>query len=399
MAKPINLGNGRWRVFISAGFDEAGKRKRPSQVYRVDPTKSLHAQEQEVLKQAKIYEADMIRGLRSASNKITVNKLAADWIAGYVQRNKLAPRTQAQYRDLLEGRILPRMGRLYVQDIRPQHIEAFMRWLEQESPKTARGKGEKLSGTTCRKYYTLLLSLFKFAVKQQHIMVNPVDAVTPPREDTAEKTIYTQEQIEAFIQALDREPIRWRAYFYLALMSQMRRGELIALSWDDINLRTGELMISKSAFYLPGQGVQLKAPKTASGKRSIKIPLRVCALLEEHKREQGIQRLKMGSEWTDTGAVFTQWNGKHLHLDSPSKRMREIIERNSLPPITPHSLRHTGASLMIASGEDYVTVQHRLGHSRASTTLDIYAHHINHRDAEAAANLDSLIFEGQKRAK
>lgn len=399
MAKPINLGNGRWRVYFSAGFDENGKRKRPAPIFKVDPSKSQYAQEQEVLKLAKTYEADLIRGLRSSSSKITVKQLARDWFEGHVQRNKLSPRTQAHYRELLEGRILPRMGSLYVQDVRPQQIEAFMRWLEREKPMTKRGKGDRLSGTTCRKYHTLLHSLFKYAVRQQHIMVNPVAAVTPPKEDTAEKTIYLPEQVSDFINALECESLRWRAYFSLALMSQMRRGELIALCWDDINLETGIISITKSAFYMVGHGIQIKAPKTASGRRKVTVPMHICAMLEELKKEQNLQRLKIGSEWHDTGAVFTQWNGNYLHPDSPATRMREIVKRNNLPPISPHSLRHTGASLMIAMGEDYVTVQHRLGHSRASTTLDIYAHHINHRDAEASANLDRLIFGTQRQAK
>lgn len=199
--------------------------------------------------------------------------------------------------------------------------------------------------------------------------------------------------------ALDKEPIKWRSYFYLAILSQLRRGELVVLTWEDVDLDQRMVFITKSAYYAPGEGSRLKVPKSAAGRRQLTIPQNVCTLLEEHKREQNIQRLKLGPEWHNSGAVFTQWDGHRLHLDSPSKRLKEIIDQYSLPPLSPHGLRHTGASLLIASGQDYKTVQHRLGHSRASTTLDIYAHHFDHMDAGASEALDTVITAARKKAK
>ena len=131
----------------------------------------------------------------------------------------------------------------------------------------------------------------------------------------------------------------------------------------------------------------------------VTIPASVCELLVAWKAEQRLQRLRSLGNWQDTGAVFTQSNGQRICLDSPAERLRKIVTRYKLPPISPHGLRHTGASLLIASGEDYKTIQHRLGHSRASTTLDIYAHHLDHRDAEASSKLDSILETARKIAK
>lgn len=396
MAHISNKGGGRWKAQFSAGF-EGGQRKRLSKTFKVDPGKSLSAQRREVEKMAAAYEIDLQRGILTASYRVTLKKLSEEWFDSYVKRRNLAPGTRAHYQDLLQGRILPRIGSLCVQDITPRQMNAFITWVENDTPKSARAKGAKLSGTTCKKYHTLLHSLFEFAIRQGYITVNPMAATVAPKKDTPERQFYDAETSALLLQALDQEPLKWRAYFYLALFSQLRRGELIALSWDDIDLVHGTVSISKSAFNSRGEGVKLKLPKTASGRRRIIIPAGVCALLEEYKAEQRLRRLGIGTVWQETGAVFTQRNGLRLNLDSPANRLKKITQRNGLPPLSPHGLRHTGATLMIASGEDYKTVQHRLGHSRASTTLDIYAHHLNHRDAEASSKLETIISEARGR--
>ena len=398
MAHITDKGGGRWKVQLSAG-SENGQRKRITRTFTVDPAKSTNAQRREVEKLASAYETDLRRGLLTASHKITIERLAKEWFNSYVKRKKLAPTTQAHYRLLLEGRILPRMGAMCVQDMTSKHINAFITWLENDKPKSARARGEKLSGTTCKKYHTLLHSLFEFAKRQGYVTINPVSATIAPKNDTQEKHIYDRDQLAQLMEALDKEPLKWRAYFYLAIYSQMRRGELIALTWDDVDILHHKIFITKSAYYAQGEGIKLKAPKSAAGRRELSIPPRVAELLEELKRDQSLQRLKLGNEWHDTGAVFTQWNGLMLHLDSPAKRLNEIIKRNKLIHLSPHILRHTGASLMITSGEDFKTVQYRLGHSRASTTLDIYAHHFDHRDAEASASFDTLLSAARKQAK
>lgn len=223
-------------------------------------------------------------------------------------------------------------------------------------------------------------------------------ATVAPIKDTPESAFYNAEQSALLLQALDKEPLKWRAYFYLALFSQLRRGELIALTWDDIDLEQGVVLVNKSSYYSPEKGVVLKAPKSASGYRQVTIPHTVCEVLKEHRSDQRLQRLRAGADWQDANAVFTQRNGLRLNLDSPAARLKKIVKRSGLPPISPHGLRHTGASLLVAGGEDYKTVQYRLGHSRASTTLDLYAHFLKHRDQEASSKLDSIITRARSKA-
>ena len=398
MAHLLNKGKGHWKAQFSVGF-EGGQRKRLSRTFKVDPAKTETAQRREVEKLAAAYETDLQRGILTASSRITIKQLSEEWYESYVKRNKLSPVTQAHYRLLLDGRILPRIGSLVVQEVTSRSMNSFITWVENDVPKSRRAKGEKLSGTTCKKYHTLLHSLFEFAIRQGYITVNPIAATVSPKKDTPEKPFYTADQSALLLEALDQEPILWRAYFYLALYSQLRRGELVALDWPDIDLDHSIISVSKSAYSLPGGGVMLKEPKSTSGRRLVTIPASVCALLEELKADHRLQRLRSLGKWQDTGAVFTQSSGQRICLDSPAGRLKKIVTRYKLPPISPHGLRHTGASLLIASGEDYKTIQHRLGHSRASTTLDIYAHHLDHRDAEASSKLDSILETARKIAK
>lgn len=398
MATIKNMGKGSWKVQFSAGSED-GQRKRITKTFKVDPARTENAQRHEIEKLANTYETDLQRKLYTSSSRITIKQLSIEWLSSYVKRKKLAPNTQAHYIHLLEGRILPRMGGLYVQDVTPKKVDSFITWLENDNPKSARARGEKLSGTTCKKYHTLLHSLFEFAIKQGYVTINPVASTTAPQKDTPEKTAFDKTQAAQLITVLDSEPLKWRAFFNLALHTQMRRGELIALTWDDINLKDNFVFVNKSAYYVKNQGVLTKLPKTAAGRRRISIPEHICTLLGEYKKEQTLQRLKLGSDWQDNGAVFTQWNGQRLHLDSPTKHLKTILEKSGLPIISLHGLRHTGASLLIASGEDYKTVQHRLGHSRASTTLDTYAHPFDYKDVEASSALDTILTEAQNRAK
>lgn len=164
---------------------------------------------------------------------------------------------------------------------------------------------------------------------------------------------------------------------------------MVGLDWSAVNGDT--IQIKQAAVYVPGEGIKLKPPKTASGVRSVTVPPMVCDALRRWKAEQNEQRLKLGEFWHNSGAVFTQWDGQRMHPDTPTRWFDKFLKRHELPHIRLHDLRHTGASLLIASGMDIETVKKRLGHSKASTTLDIYAHAYEHNDRRAADALEKIL--------
>ena len=365
-------------IRVSCGYSFGEKRMIRRTIY-LNPDMTENAQRREAEKQTALLLAQYEMGKVTATKPITLARFTEIWWRDYVNRKGLADRTKQCYKQLLTSRILPMMGNIKVRDIKPRTLQEFY----------ARLDDEPLSGTMKRKYHTLLHNMLKSAVRWQIIPYNPADAVEPPRNDTKQFAPYTDKQAAEMLQALTGESAQWRAYIYLALYGQLRRGEMVGLDWAAVNGDT--IQIKQAAVYVPGEGVKLKPPKTASGARSITVPSTVCDALRRWKAEQNEQRLKLGEFWHNSGAVFTQWDGQRMHPDTPTRWFDKFLKRHELPHIRLHDLRHTGASLLIAGGMDIETVKNRLGHARASTTMDIYAHAYEHNDRRAADLLAEIL--------
>jgi len=388
-SKPVNKGNGRWFLRVCCGYEGTHK-KTISRTVQLDPAMTLKAQEREANKQSSLLEAEVVTGKLSVSEAITLERFVPLFMRDHVQRKGLSPKTRVGYENLLNRFILPNLGTKRLRDIKPGTLNAFYARLETEKPRGHSNNG-RLSGIYISKVHRLLRNMLEKAVKWQYIPYNPAIAVDPPAVDTEEFTPYTQEQCFDLINALDSEPLHWKAFALLALYSQMRRGELIALNWSDINLKTGIIDIKHNAVYVPGQNIILKSPKTKAGRRRIQLSSDVLPVLRELKKEQVQAHWNLQEAWIESGAVFTQWNGARMHVDTPSKWFRKFLKRNSLPHIRLHDLRHTGASMLIASGQDVEAVRKRLGHARASTTLDIYAHAFEASEQQAADVLQEVF--------
>ena len=393
-------GKGTYRVIISAGYEGAQK-KTLKRTIHVDPTKSKNVQEREANRLAAELETDFRRHKLTAAKKITLKDFSVEWLENYAHRKGLSPRTIYTYEYQLNSRILPALGHLYIQDITPTILNRFYSRLEKEKPLTARANGASLSGTYLQKFHGLLYSMLERAVKWQYIAVNPADAAEPPVKDTKEHTPYTEEQVVILLDALEKEDLQWRTLFTLAIQSQMRRGELVGLDWDAVDFERKCVVVRQSAAYVPKDGQLLKDPKTDAGKRTIYLPESMMKLLKEHKQDQNVQRLSLGEVWVDDGAVFTQWNGKRMNVDSPSSKFRKFLTVNGLPMIRFHDLRHTGATILITgdAAKDPVTVSKRMGHSRVSTTLDIYAHAFERQDKTIPDVLEDALDNARKRLK
>ncbi len=378
MIKPISKGGGKWLIRISCGYEYGDKRMIRRTIY-LDPNMTETAQRREAEKQTALLLAEYETGKITAARPVTLEQFSRLWWRDYVERRQLSDRTKEYYKMMLNSRILPKLGSVKLKDIRPQTLNRFYAWLAQQG----------ISGSTQHKYHGVLYTMLKCAVRWQIISMNPADAVEPPKSDTVEFTPYTDQQAAEMLQALTDEPAQWKAYIYLALYGQLRRGEMVGLDWDSVN--GNKIQIKQAAIYARGQGTKLKPPKTASGMRTIIVPPSVEAELRRWKAEQNKQRLRLGEFWYNSGAVFTQWDGQRMHPDTPTRWFHKFLARHGLPHIRLHDLRHTGASLLIACGLDIETVKNRLGHAKASTTLDIYAHAFEHNDRRAADLLEKIL--------
>ena len=392
-----NRCNGSWRLTISDGYGPDGKKVRFQQTIKVDPTRTVNAQRHEAEKQAALIEADYRRKLLTISRKITIAQLADEYMKDSAQRRGLKPRTIQQYRDIIDGRIVPELGKKFVQDLTARDINAFYRRLQQAPALSKRSKTGGLSGTTQLKYHTMLHAMLSYAVKMGYIAVNPCDQVEPPRKDTGETQWYELEYAGRLLRALDElDDPQWRLFFTMSLYTAMRPGELIGLNWSDI--KGNVLHVNAGAMHIKGQGTQrTESPKTEKGRRSIVLPPTVMEQLAAHRRAQLEYRLPFGKNWPEPDAVFTTDDGKRLCISTPTHVFQKILKRYDLPPITLYGLRHTAATVMIAQGVSARDVAARLGHAQTSTTMNIYAHAFEDASERATAAISSALDEAHAR--
>lgn len=394
-----NRGNGSWRVTISNGYNPDGSKRRLQRTIKVDPTKTENAQRREVEKQAAALETDYRRHLITDAKKTTMKALAEEFMKDHVQRRGLAASTASQYKDIIFGRIVPAFGKGYVQDLTASDINKFYQKLATEPAKTARSKTGKLSGTYRLKYHVALHSMLAFAVRMGYISVNPADAVEPPRKDTKETSFYELEDCRKLLEALDGlNDTQWRLFFYMAIYTGMRPGELIGLNWQDI---TGNVLtVRAGAVYVNGKGtIRTDRPKTQKSIRMIDLPPTIMAILQRHRKEQAEYRLGFGADWPEPDAVFTGDTGHRLNISSPTQKFQKIVKAYSLRPITLYGLRHTAATIMIAQGLNARDVAARLGHAQTSTTLNIYAHAFMDANTRATEAIASALENARKEAK
>jgi integrase len=181
---------------------------------------------------------------------------------------------------------------------------------------------------------------------------------------------WTPQQVRTFLGAVDGD--RFYALWVLLLTTGMRRGELAGLRWCDVDLDAGVLSVVRTRVSV-AYTVSESDPKTRSSRRSVTLDARVVAVLRTHRRRQLEERLRWGEAWTDTGYVFTREDGWPIHPERISVLFARLVEIAGVPKIRLHDLRHTSASLALASGVHPKVVGERLGHSSISVTLDLSA--------------------------
>lgn len=177
----------------------------------------------------------------------------------------------------------------------------------------------------------------------------------------------------------------------LTLYTGLRRSEVCGLNWSDVDFKNNLISVNKSVLYSADRGIYEDSTKTKSSNRIINIPSDMVKLLKQYRTEQLKHQLALGDMWIDSGKIFTSEYGGMINPDMLSTWFKCFIRRHDLPDIHYHSLRHTAATLLIASGVDIATVSKRLGHADRTTTLNIYTHAIKSADKAAADKLQDIF--------
>ena len=231
------------------------------------------------------------------------------------------------------------------------------------------------------------------------------DYLKAPKVERKEAAFLDDRQVWEVISLLMEEPIKWRTALLLLIYSGMRRGELMGLEWKDIDFVNGTMDIRRTSQYVHGMGIITKDTKNATSQRVIRLPEKAIDLLYEYKQWWEDQRELLQGYWQEqiqityvdgkteqvkNDRLFIQEDGSPMNPDSLTDWTDKFVKRHGLPKFSPHSLRHTNASLLIANGVNISTVSKRLGHSNISTTAKIYTHAIQSADEKAA-----VVLEGQ----
>ena len=211
--------------------------------------------------------------------------------------------------------------------------------------------------------------------------------------------MFTLEQAKQFLDILDKPetPVKYRAFFQLALFGGFRRGEILGLEWSDIDFDTGVIHIRRTVHYSKELGYYDTEPKSKRSVRALTLPDNVIFTLKQLRNYQNSQRFKLGDKWNSTERLFTTWDGHQMNGASPFGWLTKTCAAHDLPKVNLHSFRHLNASLLISSGVDVKTVQSVLGHSQASTTLDIYAAAFQDREAQALGAVADILTDGRQR--
>lgn len=242
--------------------------------------------------------------------------------------------------------------------------------------------------TTVLHIHKVLSRALAQALREDLVSRNVATLVDPPRVGAANVRAFSIEQARRFVAGVSGS--RLEAAFLVALGAGLRRGELLALSWDDVRLEDGHLAVRRSLMKVPG-GWQLAEPKNAASRRVVKLPEFAVDALRRHRTRQLEERLA-APVWEDSTLVFTTTVGTPIDGRNFLREFKEIAARAGMPAtFTVHSLRHSAATLMLALGVQPKVVQEALGHSRIAVTMDLYSHVLPHLQEEAAAKMDRLL--------
>ncbi len=290
-----------------------------------------------------------------------------------------APKALERYRGLCQKQIKPHLGAIQLQKLRPADIAA---WLQ------ALGK-TGISVRSIQHAHGVLRTALAHAAAIEIVERNVASIIRPPKLVRTEVEILNAEQISGALRKLNGHSIYPIAA--LAIGTGARRGEIAALRWDDLDLDAATVRIERSLEQTK-EGIRVKTPKTAAGRRTVSLPAFTVEALRDHRRQTLELRLQLGVGVLPGDApVFGDFSGNWPNPDSISDRWRVAVKSRKLPKVTFHALRHSHASALIAAGLDVVTVSRRLGHASPALTLSTYSHLFKNSDHQAAEAIDAAV--------
>ena len=312
-------------------------------------------------------------------SKITMKELLEEWLK--YSKDIWSPKTyiaNAHWSEVINKSI----GHIKLQDINVKILEDFYKELRENT---------SYSDKTIQHFYTIINTSLKKAIIWGYILNNPNSFIEKPKVRKKEIQCYSPEEVEKLLECINKEPLKYQAIIYLAIDSGARRGEIVGLTWNDIDFKKQTLNINNSVQYTKELGIFEKTTKTETSDRIIYLSSKTIGILKAYQKEQLENKLKLGSKWKNSKRIFTTILGGDMHPDTPSQILGKIIKKYNLKRISFHGLRHTSISLQISSGIQAQIISKRAGHSSVSTTHSIYSHFFDNEFKEVAKAMDNIL--------
>jgi integrase len=416
----IKRGNS-YRITVSKGYDDKGKQIRLTTTY----TPPKGASEAQIA-----YEIEQIKK-ELTEDKLTRERMTFqslyDLWKKTVAKEDLERSTYTDTVSRLENVILPELGCYKLINITPMVIHDYLKGLR--TMQRADGNVGYAESTITR-MKSMISTVFEFGVQYGYIQANPCRSVRMKHkmnEGVVNKEgVFTPQQTKKFLEILDKPipvllderkvirngktvtlkacdmnkpfkvALKYKLFFYIAVFAGMRRGEIIALTWEDLNFDEGIINVNKSTAR-DGSKQYIKMPKSANGIRQVCVPLFVMDIAKKVMEEQQEYIEKVGSYWKgkkgSESFIFVQEDGLQMRVETPYTEFKRIIHaynktvtdpNDILPNIPLHGLRHTSASLAKMGGADTYALSKRLGHADISTTLNIYVDMFREADRQGS---------------
>lgn len=364
--------DGRWEGRYTAGYDpKTGKRLIKNVLGKTQ------AEVKEKLKRA-LEETNGLDVSRAA-DEYTVASWLRTWYELYAKPN-VRTATANRYELIIEQYTVPRIGNIKLKKLTTQHLQKLYKELL-ESGRIHVGKGQDngLSTTTVHSVHLMLHCALERAVKERLISRNPCEDCIVPKPRKLDMKILTPEHMKAYLEAADRRGLL--PMFYLELVSGLRKGKLVALRWDDVDIRQRTISVSKQYVRNPDGSLELTRPKTENSVRLVSIPqTAVDLLIQEHDKHP------------DSPYLFpSPLTGEMYHPDSVVNLHKKILQDAGLEHLRFHDLRHTFATTALQNGVDVKTVSAMLGHFDAGFTLRTYTHATRQKQDEAAQTMGNFM--------
>ena len=428
-----------YKITVSCGYDSYGKKIRETDTFVPDPKWSEERARKEAEKYAVRFEDRIKAGASTAGDKTTFEKFSRIFLADMKDSQALAESTLADYEQRLRDRIIPSIGQIKLTQITNHVVKEFLKELRKDNSRLD-GKKGSLSESTITKYRAAISTVLSYAVEEGYLSINPLIYAGKQRGRGKVKREYktkqlTIDQAKRFLWILDHPvtvcrkahtvkrngkmvkikeykqlwslDLKWQLFFYIALFTGARRGEIVSLLWSDIDFSKNTIRFSKSTANVNGHVIHKETKTYAT--RQCAVPDIVIAAARKLLKEQKQLCLQLGDYWKGSRGkqfrdnfVFIREDGAQMHIDSPRTEFKRVIriyntniakdESEMIPDnLTLHDLRHTTASILINKKLDPRSVSGVLGHSNTSTTLNIYAYFFHQGSEEAADIMSSVL--------